>query len=486
MIQARKYERRGLLAIDPKAFFEIFFGGDAARENTECGGAVIVDVCGPLEQHKHPYWDSYEEIAERVDAACRTSARAVVLRVDSPGGDVAGCFETAERLRAMCDAAGKGLFAYVNGSACSAAYALACRAQSITMSMTSLVGSIGVLSCREDYSAYNLARGLRVALVTSGARKADGHPDAPITDAELAQTQVIVDSMAQMFWDMVALGRGLTAEAVAQLEAKVFHGSAAVAAGLADQVGTLDELLAMIAGAQGGTNMAASQYEKAKEALTEAAKGDDANAAAAKRALAAMEEGGAAPAAESDEPKPDDEEKPAESAEAEPPAEDPEKKKEPAAESAAAAAHRAALKAQKTADDLRAELTRRDQVTERADLIASRTDLSDDMIGLLQKAPMALVREHIASLPASGKRVTLPARGAAATARAPLSGEHAGARASQLPPTEKAALDAKMGLTDQLPQVEQTEYKLTLSPKPKPRTLAPAPNAGAAPDRKAG
>lgn len=478
---AKRYERRGLLAIHPKALFDTFIVDDAAppRVNIEVGDAVIVDIRGPLEAHLHPCFDSYEAIQMRIDQACATGARAVIMRFDSPGGDVTGCFDAALAIRARVEAAGKQLHAYAEGECASAAYALASQCQSITISLSSIVGSIGILSTREDISVANAARGLRVALVMSGERKGDGHPEQPITDAELAQSQSIVDSMAEVFFDLVSQGRGMKPADVAQLQARTFHGEAAVRAGLADAVGPLTTVLAAVAG--GGTVMAKAKmsYEEMRALVAEAAEGDDPNAASFKRALAALDEH---KEPDGDEPKKDDKkDEPAPAAAsgtAATSAEAEEAKRRAEAEAAhraeaeddkraeggqsAAAAYKLALAASAETAKLRAELKKRDEETERATLIASRPDMDEGMVAILKKAPIELVREHVASLPApkptskgSNPRVT-------ALAGKPTIGKDQPGTGSQLPPEEKAALDARMGLHAGKLGVVETETKLTL------------------------
>jgi ClpP class serine protease len=137
-----------LLAIDPVAFsadYEILFaaGGDAPPAAFETVGRVaVVDVCGPLETEPNWRWDSYPAVLARVQAACECPAiKAIVLRVASPGGEVAGCFESARAIRAATDAAGKLLIAYVTDRACSAAYALACVASEICLSDSGIAAS---------------------------------------------------------------------------------------------------------------------------------------------------------------------------------------------------------------------------------------------------------------------------------------------------------------------------------------------------------
>jgi len=473
-VRGHAYERRGLLAIDPKAFLEVFFLDDSGQpENIEQGDAVIVDVRGPLEHREHFWCDSYPAILERVRAACATAARTIVMRFDSPGGDAAGCFEAADELRAIADAAGKELHALVEGDCCSAAYALASACDSITLTQSSLVGSIGVLSCRDDVSAMNAQRGLRVALITSGARKSDGHPDQPITDAELASTQGLVDSMAGVFFELVARHRpALTVEGVAKLQAKVFHGQQAVSVGLADEVGSLATVLARVAGGtNGATDMAGSAYEKARALLQEAAEGDDANAAAAKRALAALDEGGGGDG-DGDKDKPADD-KPADDkaegddsdkqAAAEPPSDDDKK--------AAAAAYRAAIQAQNEVAKLRAELRQRNETDERSKLIASRPGMSPEMVALLQKAPIELVRETIAKQPANPSPEL---------ERPPTQGDTQAAGIARLAAAEKEEMDIRMGLTTAKHVNTDTPYRQSFAVNPRavtssPRTPAAAP-----------
>lgn len=403
----RRYEpQKKFLAISPQAFFEMFMVPES-RENEMQGTTAIVDICGPIEQHDGGWCDSYDAIKARVQAAAESEAREVVLRIDSPGGDAAGCFEAVRAVQKICADAGKPLYAYVDGKACSAAYAIASAASAVVLSDSALVGSIGVICTRDDFSAANAARGLRVALITSGARKADGHPDAPITDDELAATQAIVDSMASVFFGLVADMRPTKFKApaaVGGLNAAMFHGQTAVDRGLADQVMSLDSMLELLASGQGATMAAKSKYEEARAALEETAKGDDANAAAAKRALAAMDDNGTtaaegdddAPATDDDDeapPKKDDEK--AEGDDEAPGAEGDDEK--PAA--VAARGVSSELSALAELHKFKAQYEADKEKTERKTLLASRPDFSPEMQAALRKAPMAVVRDFVKTMP---------------------------------------------------------------------------------------
>lgn len=195
-------------------------------------GIAVVPIRGALIHHPEDgFGDSYDSIVERVRLAAE-SASTVVLLIDSPGGMVAGLFGAVESIRMAC--AGKRLVAYVDGAGCSAAYALACAADEIVAAPTAVLGSIGVITCLASQAEANARAGVHVEIVSSGARKADGHPDAPITDDALAVAQARVDTLAGMFFELVADVRGLDAGYVQSLEAGTYLGAESIDVGLAD------------------------------------------------------------------------------------------------------------------------------------------------------------------------------------------------------------------------------------------------------------
>jgi ClpP class serine protease len=459
---AERYERRGILAIHPSAFFDLFFVGAEVPANRVEGDATIVSIRGPLDQHAESYRDSYEAILGRVAAACADQPPAIVLCLDSPGGDAQGALECAREIRAMCDAAGKQLISYVEGKACSAAYALACVAQKLIMAPTATVGSIGVLAARPDVSERNASNGVRVNFIGSGERKADGHPESPATADELASMQSVIDSIAAVFFELVAEMRGLTVEAVAGLEAAVFHGDAARAAGIGDETLTFKATLASLASwketaamtikAESGDDKDKDKkpdgdgdesYDSLRAKLKKMASGDDANAKAAARALAALESSG-----DEEEPQAEGGDKPAEGGD--------DKKPE---EKAAAKALGLALKAQTEVHNLRAELAAERETARRDKLIASRPDLSKEMVALLAQCPLKLVEETLSKLEPAGdaegdKSSKGPGTGVSASEALaalqagvkPTPGQNDGGRPGALPPAEKAWLDERFGL----------------------------------------
>lgn len=419
----QRFDRHGFLAIEPRAFFELFMV-PSSRASQRVGAVEVLEISGPLVQRDEMWCDSYEAIRSRFTAALASDAQAIVLRFDSPGGDASGCFETARALRAEAQAAGKPLYAYVD-KACSAAYALASAAtHGIAIGDTCCAGSVGVISSRPDYTAQNTAAGLRFAFVVSGSRKLDGNPDYPITDAELSETQRHVDALALKFFALLEEQRApLSAAEVASFDGAVFYGDDAVVNGLADAVLTFDEMLAGASQQQDLTMQAKSDYDTARAALEKIAKGNDANASAAKRALTALAEAeppakeddepkddapeGAEP--DGDEPKDDDEDKAAVSDAAavdddEPPAD--KKPKSVAAAPAQAASTATEISLAEKVQRLEAKESAREDSRLRKSLLAKRPDFGAEVRAVLAKAPIETLREAVKTWPVAKASAT--------------------------------------------------------------------------------
>jgi ClpP class serine protease len=180
---------------------------------------------------------SYEGIAAQIDAAASdSSVRGLALEIDSFGGEVAGVFDLADRIRAV--RASKPVWAFVAEHAFSAGYALASQANRILLPRTGAVGSIGVVVMHADLSGQLDQDGMRVTLIHSGSHKVDGNPYEPLPAAVQDDIQREIDVLRFLFAETVAAGRAgrLSQEAALATEAASFRGADAVAAGLADEV----------------------------------------------------------------------------------------------------------------------------------------------------------------------------------------------------------------------------------------------------------
>jgi len=215
-----------------------------ARPGGAPGGAAIVRLSG-LILPRAPRWAEERGIATGCDSFARDVSRAadshdaVVIAVDSPGGSVFGVQEAAAAVAAA--AKRSHVVAVVSYLAASAAYWLASQADEVVVSPSSLTGSIGVITALLSTRRGLEANGIDTVVVSAGEAKTDGVPLVDIDDAAVERAQRRIDGYYRALTAAVAAGRGTTPAAVAELGAVVLGADAAVSAGLADRVGTLDE-----------------------------------------------------------------------------------------------------------------------------------------------------------------------------------------------------------------------------------------------------
>lgn len=180
---------------------------------------------------------SYEGVRAQIDAAVEDPAvKGIALEIDCFGGEVAGCFDLADHIRAVAKI--KPVRAFIAEHAYSAAYALAAQADKIIVPRSGGVGSIGVLCMHVDVSGAMKKEGVAVTLIHAGAHKVDGHPYAALPDDVRDTMQAEMEQLRQLFATTVGKGRGDRLDAAAALgtEAKCFSGADAVREGLADEV----------------------------------------------------------------------------------------------------------------------------------------------------------------------------------------------------------------------------------------------------------
>ncbi len=189
---------------------------------------------------------SYGHLEEQIlDAATDPGVRAILLDVDSPGGEVAGAFDLADLIYEARSL--KPIWAVADEEAFSGAYAIASAAERVIVPRTGGVGGIGVVAVHVDRSARDVMEGFRTTTVYAGARKNDFNPHETLKDGARATLQAEVDRVHALFVDTVARNRAMTADAVRATEAGLFFGEEAVGAGLADEVGTTRSAFAALA-----------------------------------------------------------------------------------------------------------------------------------------------------------------------------------------------------------------------------------------------
>ena len=114
------------------------------------------------------------------EAMADKSVTSIVLDVDSPGGSVYGVSELARKI--YQSRGKKPIIAVANSLMASAAYWIASAADEIHVSPGAEVGSIGVIAVHVDRSENNAKEGFNVSYITAGEYKAEGNPDAPLSE----------------------------------------------------------------------------------------------------------------------------------------------------------------------------------------------------------------------------------------------------------------------------------------------------------------
>jgi len=254
-------------------------------------GVAVIPVVGTLVQ-RADWMDAmsgmvgYGQIERMFVAALDDpQVKEILLEVDSPGGEVAGAFDMADR---MFEARGeKPMTAIATELAASAAYLIASAADEIVVPRTGSVGSIGVVATHVDYSKALDKRGIAVTLIYAGEKKVDGNPFEPLPAGVRAEWQAEVDEVYQLFVSTVARNRGLEEAWVRKTEAGMFMGRHAVDAGLANRMNTFDNELSnsTLRARQAGTFFL-NQQQKESQMKTEMERRAEAEAEAKLRAEA--------------------------------------------------------------------------------------------------------------------------------------------------------------------------------------------------------
>lgn len=178
-----------------------------------------------------------------VSAVNDPAVDAIVLDVDSPGGNFAGSPELAETIRDLRDT--KPIVAVANSLMASAAYLISSGATEIVAAPGSDVGSIGCFVLHEDESGFAEMNGVKQTLVRSAPLKAVANSWEPLSDEAKQILQTRVDNAHAMFVNAVAKGRGVKPSVVDSTygQGDIVAAKDALAAGMIDRIATLDETI---------------------------------------------------------------------------------------------------------------------------------------------------------------------------------------------------------------------------------------------------
>jgi protease-4 len=173
-------------------------------------------------------------------AGADSNIRAVVLRVDSPGGGVVASDEIYHALQQL----DKPVVVSMGSLAASGGYYISTAADYIYANPHTLTGSIGVIS--QFVTAEELLDevGVEVVVITAGESKDFGSFSREMTDEERAYWQALIDETHDAFIQIVADGRGMSVQEVRQLaDGRVFTGQQALDLGLVDEIGYFNDAI---------------------------------------------------------------------------------------------------------------------------------------------------------------------------------------------------------------------------------------------------
>jgi protease-4 len=192
--------------------------------------------------------DSQEFVDQLKEYGNRSGVKAVVIRINSPGGGVAASQEIYEAIKKFRFETNKKVVVSMASVAASGGYYIACASDKIFANPGTITGSIGVIA--EWYNYGDLLRWAKMqsVVIKSGALKDAGSPTRPLTEEEKLYFQSLIADMHTQFVSAVANSRNMTEEDVRKLaDGRAYTGQEAKANHLVDEIGTFQDAIAAAA-----------------------------------------------------------------------------------------------------------------------------------------------------------------------------------------------------------------------------------------------
>ena len=249
-----------LAILNDKVFIHLFNNVDAIDKSMPVSeqkaaepastDVMVIPIEGTLVQKRSNSYSgmtSYQWITNAVNTAVADGYKNIILDINSPGGEVFGN-DTCSKNIAKHVANGINIVAYVDGQACSAAYAIASACKTIYSTQASMLGSIGTIMTLVDVTKADAKAGISYEIIRSKPKKALYNPHESITQAVIDKQTSILEEMDSQFNTLVSSVRPkVTSKLIAKLEGDVVMANEAIAIGLADEiVDSLDSLLATL------------------------------------------------------------------------------------------------------------------------------------------------------------------------------------------------------------------------------------------------
>ncbi|MEK6633081.1 MAG: signal peptide peptidase SppA [Nitrospirota bacterium] len=192
--------------------------------------------------------DAQETLGELKKFSENPTVKAIVLRIDSPGGGVVPSQEIYDAVRRVRTKSNKAVIASMGSVAASGGYYIAAATDRIVANPGTLTGSIGVIMEMANVEGLLQKIGVEGVVVKSGKYKDVGSPLRKMSDEERGLLQTVMDDVHKQFIEAVAEGRSLEVPEVQALaDGRIFTGRQAKAAKLVDELGSLDDAIQLAA-----------------------------------------------------------------------------------------------------------------------------------------------------------------------------------------------------------------------------------------------
>ena len=192
--------------------------------------------------------DAQETLGELKKFSENPTVKAIVLRIDSPGGGVVPSQEIYDAVRRVRTKSNKAVIASMGSVAASGGYYIAAATDRIVANPGTLTGSIGVIMEMANVEGLLQKIGVEGVVVKSGKYKDVGSPLRKMSDEERGLLQTVMDDVHKQFIEAVAEGRSLEVPEVQALaDGRIFTGRQAKAAKLVDELGNLDDSIQLAA-----------------------------------------------------------------------------------------------------------------------------------------------------------------------------------------------------------------------------------------------
>lgn len=212
------------------------------------GTTAVIPVFGALVNRfnsTYGFITGYNYIKNAIATALADeSVDSIILDINSGGGEVAGCFETVDYIKAARSQ--KEIHAVVDSSCYSAAYAIASACTSIKATPSSGIGSVGVVAMHASYEKMLENEGISVTFIKAGDHKVDGNPYEELSDSVKADMQKRIDATYQEFVSLVSVNRSLAVEDVVKTQAACYTAQEAKSIGLIDDVISVEGAVKLI------------------------------------------------------------------------------------------------------------------------------------------------------------------------------------------------------------------------------------------------